>query len=175
MRYLASKISKNSGGNTPGPPQRDGATPCRTHRQHGYTLCAGAQAPPLLGPRSRKPSPKIKIYHYTHGHRPGVRVCERVEAPVPAAASLRYTYRLHRTRAYSYIQHGRCERVGLSVCRRTVTCASSLCVHTRTRAPCRLAVDTYDSTPVSGCHPSPAPVVARPADRPHCWWPRLPS
>ena len=32
-------------------------TPSRTHTQHGYTPCAGAQAPPLLGPRSRKPSP----------------------------------------------------------------------------------------------------------------------
>ena len=27
----------------------------------------GAQAPPLLGPRSRKPFPQIKIYHYTPG------------------------------------------------------------------------------------------------------------
>ena len=40
-------------------------TPSRTYPQHGYTPCAGAQAPPLLGPRSRKPSPQIKIYHYT--------------------------------------------------------------------------------------------------------------
>jgi len=30
-----------------------------------YTPCAGAQAPPLLGPRSRKPFPQIKIFHYT--------------------------------------------------------------------------------------------------------------
>jgi len=29
--------------------------------------CAGAQALPLLGPRSRKPFPQIKIYHYTPG------------------------------------------------------------------------------------------------------------
>jgi len=41
------------------------ATPSRTHPQHGYTPCAGAQAPPLLGPGSRKPFPQIKIYHYT--------------------------------------------------------------------------------------------------------------
>jgi len=27
--------------------------------------CAGTQAPPLLGPRSRKPFPQITIYHYT--------------------------------------------------------------------------------------------------------------
>ena len=28
----------------------------------------GVQAPPLLGPRSRKPFPQIKIYHYTLGY-----------------------------------------------------------------------------------------------------------
>ena len=51
-----------SGGDTPGPPQRKGATPVRTHPQHGHTPCAGAQAPPLLGPRSRKNrSPKSKF------------------------------------------------------------------------------------------------------------------
>jgi len=44
-----------------------GVTPSRTHPQHGYTLCAGAQAPPLLGPMSRKPFPQRKIYHYTPG------------------------------------------------------------------------------------------------------------
>ena len=48
-----------------GPLQWEGATPSRTQPQHGYTPCAGAQAPPLLGPRSRKPFPQIKIYHYT--------------------------------------------------------------------------------------------------------------
>ena len=53
----------------PGLPQR-GATPSRTHFQHGYTPCAGAQAPPLLGPRSRKPFPQIKIYHYTPANIP---------------------------------------------------------------------------------------------------------
>ena len=42
-----------------------GAILSRTHPQHGYTPCVGAQAPPLLGPRSRKPFPQIKIYHYT--------------------------------------------------------------------------------------------------------------
>jgi len=56
-------LKRSSGGDTPEPPQRDGAT--RTHLQHGYTPCAGAQAAPLLGPRSRKPFPQIKIYHYT--------------------------------------------------------------------------------------------------------------
>ena len=65
-RDLASKISKkNFSGWHPGRPQREGATPSRTQPQHGYTPCAGAQAPPLLGPRSRKPFPQIKIYHYT--------------------------------------------------------------------------------------------------------------
>ena len=66
-RDLASKISKKkiSAGDTPGRPQREGATPSRTQPQHGYTPCAGAQAPPLLGPRSRKPFPQTKIYHYT--------------------------------------------------------------------------------------------------------------
>ena len=49
-------------------PQRNGATPSSTHPQHGYTPCAGAQAPPLLEPRSRKPFPQIKIYHYTPLH-----------------------------------------------------------------------------------------------------------
>jgi len=38
--------------------------------QHGCTPCAGSQAPPLLGPMSRKPFPQIKIYHYTPGHSP---------------------------------------------------------------------------------------------------------
>ena len=66
-RDLASKISKEiSGGDTPGPPEREGATPSRTYTQHGYTPCAGAQALPLLGPRSRKPFLQVKIYHYTH-------------------------------------------------------------------------------------------------------------
>jgi len=68
MRDLASKISKKiPGGGHPGPPQREGATPSRIHPQHGYTPCAGAQAPPLLGRRSRKPFPQIKIYHYIPG------------------------------------------------------------------------------------------------------------
>jgi len=48
---------KISGGDTLGPPQQEGATPSRTHPQHGYTPCAGAKVPPLLGPRSRKPFP----------------------------------------------------------------------------------------------------------------------
>ena len=65
-------LKKISGGDTPGrPPSAAGGDPhpqhrARTHSQHGYTPCAGAQAPPLLGPRSRKPFPKVKIYHYTH-------------------------------------------------------------------------------------------------------------
>ena len=54
-RDLASKISKKI----------PGVTPSRTYPQRGYTPCAGAQAPPLLGTRSRKPFPQIKIYHYT--------------------------------------------------------------------------------------------------------------
>jgi len=37
-------------GDTPGSPQREGATLSRTHPRHGYTPCAEAQAPPLLGP-----------------------------------------------------------------------------------------------------------------------------
>ena len=55
------------------------ATPSRTHPQHGYTPCAGAQAAPLLGRRSRKPSPKSKFT--TRGAlsdaaiRPYVRLC----------------------------------------------------------------------------------------------------
>jgi len=53
-------LKKNSGGDTLGPAQREGPTPSRTHHQHGYTPCAGAQAPPLLGPRSWKPFPQIK-------------------------------------------------------------------------------------------------------------------
>ena len=57
-RNLASKISKKiSGGDNPGSPQREGETPSRTHPLHSYTPCAGAHAPPLLGPRSRKPFP----------------------------------------------------------------------------------------------------------------------
>ena len=49
---LASKTPKKFSG--------EGATPSCIH-----SPCAGAQAPPLLGPRSRKPFPQIKIYHYT--------------------------------------------------------------------------------------------------------------
>ena len=62
MRDLASKITKKFSGWHPRTPQREGATPSRTHPQHGYTPCVGAQAPPLLWPRSRKPFPQIKIY-----------------------------------------------------------------------------------------------------------------
>jgi len=40
-------LKENSGGDTPGLPQRQGATPSRTHPQHSYTPCAGARAPPL--------------------------------------------------------------------------------------------------------------------------------
>ena len=46
-----------------GPPQWEGATPSCTYPQHGYMPCVGVQAPPLLGPRSRKLFPQIKIYH----------------------------------------------------------------------------------------------------------------
>jgi len=58
-------LKENFRGLHPGPPQRKGTTPSRTHPQHGYTPCEGAQAPPLLGLSSRKPFPQIKIYHYT--------------------------------------------------------------------------------------------------------------
>jgi len=60
-------IKKISGDDTLGPLQREEATPSCNHPQHGYTPCAGAQAPPLLRPRTRKPFPQIKVYHYTHG------------------------------------------------------------------------------------------------------------
>jgi len=69
----------------------------RTHPQHGYTPSAGAQAPPLLGPRSRKPFPQIKIYHYTPGtkllaerHLPGR------ECGIMASPALRVIGRSHR-------------------------------------------------------------------------------
>jgi len=41
-RILHIKSQKFSGGNTPGPPQREGATPSRTHPQHGLRPCAGS-------------------------------------------------------------------------------------------------------------------------------------
>ena len=58
---------KISGGDTPDSLSgtAGGGDPLPHPPQNGYTLCAGAQAPPLLGPRSRKPFPQIKIYHYT--------------------------------------------------------------------------------------------------------------
>ena len=57
---LAPKISKKIfRGDTTEPPQREEATHSRTHLQHGYTPCAWVQAPPLLGPRFRKPFPQI--------------------------------------------------------------------------------------------------------------------
>ena len=64
-RDLASKISKIFPGWHLRIPSVGGGNPSCTHPQHGYMPCAGAQAPPLLGPRSRKPFPQIKIYHYT--------------------------------------------------------------------------------------------------------------
>ena len=67
MRDLASKISKKFLGVTPRTPSVGGGNPSRTYPQHGYTPCMGALAPPLLGPRSRKPFLQIKIYHYTPG------------------------------------------------------------------------------------------------------------
>ena len=36
-------------------------------RRSGKYFGAGAQAPPLLGPRYRKPFLQVKIYHYTPG------------------------------------------------------------------------------------------------------------
>jgi len=53
MLDLVSKISKKIS-------RGRGVTPSRNH-----TPYTGVQAPPLLGPRSRKPFPQIKIYHYT--------------------------------------------------------------------------------------------------------------
>jgi len=64
-RDLASKISKKIPGVTPRTPLTGVGDPLPQPPQHGYTPCAGAQAPPLLEPRSRKPFPLIKIYHYT--------------------------------------------------------------------------------------------------------------
>ena len=63
----ASKIyNKFSRGHTPAPPQWEGATPCCTHPQHGYTPCMGALPSCWdLGLGNR--SPQIKIYHYTPG------------------------------------------------------------------------------------------------------------
>ena len=63
MRIWHQKSPKKFRGWYPRTPHREG-TPSRTHPQHGYTPCVGVQAPPLLGPRSRKPFPQIKIYHY---------------------------------------------------------------------------------------------------------------
>jgi len=42
-RDLASKISENFSGVTPGLPQREEATPSRTHPQHGYTPCTATR------------------------------------------------------------------------------------------------------------------------------------
>ena len=68
-RDLAWKISKKFPGWHPRTSSAGEGDPLPHPPQHGYTLCAGAQAPPVLGPRSRKPFPQIKIYHYTPGHR----------------------------------------------------------------------------------------------------------
>ena len=65
-------VKKFSGGNTP---SAGGGDPSRTHLQHSYMPCAGVQAPLLLGPRSRKPFPQIKVYHYTPGGKPTAHRC----------------------------------------------------------------------------------------------------
>ena len=44
-----------SGGNTPGPPQREGATPSRTHPQPGLWPGAGRKRP-VFGPKPWSPS-----------------------------------------------------------------------------------------------------------------------
>ena len=62
IKNLRKKIS---GGDTPEPPQREGGDPLPHSLPARLQAVRGAQAPPLLGPRSRKPFPKIKIYHYT--------------------------------------------------------------------------------------------------------------
>ena len=61
-----------SGGNTPGPPLREGATPSRTHSEHSLRPCAGAQAPPFVVPpmlsTNRRPSstlPTRSIHYYS--------------------------------------------------------------------------------------------------------------
>jgi len=74
-RDLASKISKIFPGGTPRTPSARGGDPvphppaARLHAVRGgaSSPVAGAQAPPLLGRRSRKPFPQIKIYHYIPG------------------------------------------------------------------------------------------------------------
>jgi len=62
IKNLREKIS---GGDTPEPPQREGGDPLPHSLPARLQAVRGAQAPPLLGPRSRKPFPKIRIYHYT--------------------------------------------------------------------------------------------------------------
>ena len=37
--YSKEEFKKKSGGDTPGPPLREGATPSRTHPQHGLRPC----------------------------------------------------------------------------------------------------------------------------------------
>jgi len=58
-------LKKNFWGNTPGPPSAGGGDPLPHQPPSRLHAVRGAQAPPLLGPRSRKPFPQIKIYHYT--------------------------------------------------------------------------------------------------------------
>jgi len=58
IKNLRKKIS---GGDTPEPPQPEGATPSRTHSQHGYRPCAGRKLPRCwdLGLGNRSPKSKF--------------------------------------------------------------------------------------------------------------------
>jgi len=46
-----------SGGNTPGPPLREGAAPSRIHPQHGLRPCAGPFVVPPMFSTNRRPWP----------------------------------------------------------------------------------------------------------------------
>jgi len=58
IKNLRKKIS---GGDTPEPPQREGATPSRTHSQHGYRPCAGRKLPRCWDLGLGNGSPKSKF------------------------------------------------------------------------------------------------------------------
>ena len=68
-RDLVSKISKNFPGVTPRTPSAGGGDPVPHAPPAGLHAVRGGASSPLLGPGSRKPSPQIKIYHYTPGRR----------------------------------------------------------------------------------------------------------
>ena len=56
-------IKKKSGGDTPGPPLREGVTPSRTHPQHGQRPCAAATRPIVRGKisQSHLSPPSFKV------------------------------------------------------------------------------------------------------------------